>query len=223
MKKILLAGNSVTANIIAGYLRSDLRYEIKACVVDDEFVSDGGVESLRSLALSHLPAIYPADQISVIMAMGYSDLNRGREKMYNKLREMGYVVETYIHPDAKVYSENPIGEGSVVLPGAVIEPYAKIGADTLVWCNVTVAHHSSVSDHCWIASGSVIAGYSSIGRNTFMGINSTIINKIEVAEFNLIGAGALITKNTKPNTVHLARSAEPLRYSSNDYVKYFGI
>jgi len=33
----------------------------------------------------------------------------------------------------------------------------------------------------------------------------------------------LISRDTKLHSVHIARSAEPLRFSSEDYVKHFGI
>ena len=157
------------------------------------------------------------------MAVGYNNLNRVRESLFLRLKDMGYAIETYIHPDACVYSRNPLGEGCVVLPMAVIEPYARVGANTIVWCNVTLAHHSQVDENCWIAAGTVVAGQARVSRNTFVGVNATIVNNVIVAEYNILGGAALISKNTKPNTVHLARSAEPFRYSSEDYVKFFGI
>jgi carbonic anhydrase/acetyltransferase-like protein (isoleucine patch superfamily) len=54
-------------------------------------------------------------------------------------------------------------------------------------------------------------------------VNATIVNEVTVAELNMIGAGALITKHTKPNSVHLARSAEEWRFSAEEYTKHFGV
>jgi len=222
MKKILLAGNSVAAEIIVGYLRQDARYQVLACVVDDEYVNSGGIEGLPSMGLSQLEVNYPADGVSFMMAMGYNDLNRSREKMFNKLKCMGYTIETYVHPDARVYSEYPLGEGAVICSGAIIEPKAKVGANTLIWAGVVLAHHSIVGDHCWVAANSVISGQAVVERNTFIGVSVTVVNKVTVGEYNIIGAAALITKDTKPGSVHLARSGEPLRYSAEDYIKFFG-
>jgi sugar O-acyltransferase (sialic acid O-acetyltransferase NeuD family) len=157
------------------------------------------------------------------MASGYSNLNKGRESLYARLKDMGLAIETYIHPDARVYTSHPLGEGSIVLPGAVIEPHVRVGVNTMIWCNVTLAHHCEVGDHCWIASGAVISGKAAIGRNTFVGVNATIVNEIAVSDYNIIGASALISKNTKPGGVYLARSGEEFRYSSEDYVRYFGV
>jgi len=223
MKKILLAGNAVTSEILCSYLRQDMRYQIVGVTVDDEFVAQSSVSDYPTVGLSEVLGVFSPETHSVIMAMGYNDLNRSRENMFARLKALGYAVETYTHPDAQVYTDKPIGEGSVVLPGAVIEPHARVGVNTMVWSNVTLAHHSTVEDHCWIAAGAVVSGQAKVLRNTFLGVNSTIVNAVTVEEFNIVGAGAMISRDTKPHSVHLARSAEPFRYSSEDYVKYFGI
>ena len=223
MKKILLAGNSTTAEILIGYLSDDDRYDVVGLTVDDKFVDSGTIEGLRNSPFSTLETEYRPDQCSVIMAMGYDDLNQSRESMFSRLKEKGFLIETYIHPDARIYTQYPLGEGSVILPSSVIEPHVKLGQNTMVWCNATLAHHSDVRNHCWIASGVVISGKAVVCRNSFVGVNATVVNDVVVGEYNVIGGGALITKSTKPSTVHLARSGEELRFSSQDYVKHFGV
>lgn len=223
MTRLVLAGNAVTAEILLSYLKDDSRYEVAGLVVDDEYVARATVTSLPTTPLSQAKDRFPPENCRILMAVGYDDLNRVRESLYRRLKEMGYRMETYVHPHALVHTAVPLGEGSIVLPGAVVEPQAAIGANTMVWCNVTVAHHSKVGDNCWVAAGTVIAGQASVGRNSFVGVNATIVNKVSVGDHNIIGAGALVSRDTKPSTVHLARSAEPFRYSAEDYVKHFGI
>ena len=223
MKQAVLAGNSVTANILNDYLAGDERYQIRGTTVDDAFADKGGVAGLETVALSRLADLLTAQHGVVIMAMGYDDINRSRESMFQRLQRMGYRIETYVHPDAGIYTDSPLGEGCVVLPGAVIEPGAQLGANSVVWSNVTLAHHCSVSENCWIASGAVISGHARIQRNTFVGVNATVVNEVEIGEYNIIGGGALITRSTNASSVHLARSGEEHRFSSQDYVKYAGL
>jgi sugar O-acyltransferase (sialic acid O-acetyltransferase NeuD family) len=223
MKKIILAGNAITADILNGYIAQDNRYQVIGLTVDDAFLQGGGIQGIESIPLSHLREIYDPQDCAIIMAMGYNDINRSRESMFQRLKEMGFRIETYVHPDAKIYTQLPLGEGCVILPSAVLEPHVRLGANSIVWANVTIAHHSSIAENCWLASGAVISGHAQIERNVFIGVNATIVNKVAVGEYCIIGAGALITKNTKGSSVHLARSGEELRYSSQDYVKYFGI
>ncbi len=223
MSRIILAGNAITAEILYSYLLGDSRYEVLGLTVDDEFVAQGSVEGLTAVGLSQVRETFPPQTCRVMMAAGYSNLNKVRESLFLRLKEMGYTVETYVHPDANVYSRHPLGEGCVVLPSAVIEPHARVGANTMIWCNVTLAHHSLVEENCWIAAGTVISGKAKVLRNSFVGVNATVVNEMTVGEYNIVGASAMISKDTKPHTVHLARSAEPFRCSSEDYVKYFGV
>jgi len=222
-QRIVLAGNAITAQILQSYLASDRRYEVVGLTVDDEFVANGGVGGLEAIPMSRLAEAVAPDSCRVVMAIGYNDLNRVRESVFGRLKAMGFAIETYVHPEARIHTEVPLGEGCVVLPGAVIEPHAGVGANTMVWTNVTLAHHSRVAEHCWIAAGTVVSGQAKVLRNTFVGVNATIVNDVTVGEYNVVGAAALITKDTKPRSVHLARSAEPFRYSSDEYVKYFGV
>ncbi|PKO60595.1 MAG: hypothetical protein CVU24_12295 [Betaproteobacteria bacterium HGW-Betaproteobacteria-18] len=222
-QQIILAGNAITADILYAYLRNDARYEVLGLTVDDDFLSQGGVDGLTAVGLSHVSEVFSPQRCRVIMAAGYNDLNRVRESLFTRLKGMGYEIETYVHPDARVYTTTPLGEGSIVLPAAVIEPHACVGANTMVWCNVTLAHHSSVAENCWIAAGTVISGQAKVLRNSFVGVNATVVNDVTVGEYNIVGANALISRCTKSHAVNLARSAEPFRYSSEDYVKYFGI
>lgn len=223
MKNVILAGNGITAEILSVYLLRDPRYKICGLVVGEEFVTLGGISNYPTVGLSEVVKNFPPDAFRVIMAMGYNDLNRSREVMFNTLKEMGYVLESFIHPDANVYTEIPLGEGCVILPGAVIDPHVKLGVNTMVWSNVTAAHHSQVGAHCWLATGSVVSGKAKILENTFLGVNSTVVNEVTVGAFNIVGAAALITRDTKPHSVYLARSGEAVRYSSEEYVRYFSI
>jgi sugar O-acyltransferase (sialic acid O-acetyltransferase NeuD family) len=222
-RKIILAGNAITAQILNTYLASDARYEVAGLTVDDAYVASGRVEGLEAVQISKVQQAFPPTSFRVLMAIGYDDLNRVRESVFTRLKGMGYTIETYVHPEARVHTRNALGEGCVVLPGAVVEPYATVGANAMIWANVTLAHHCSVGEHCWIAAGTVISGQAKVQRNTFVGVNATIVNDVSVGEFNVVGAAALISKDTKPNTVHLSRSAEPFRYSADEYVKFFKV
>ncbi|MGF1765966.1 acetyltransferase [Enterovibrio makurazakiensis] len=223
MKSIVLAGNGTTAEILYEYVKQDSRYNVVAVIADDEYVKDQNFLDVPCLKLSALECHYHNSDVAVVIAMGYDDLNRSRQSMFDRIKHIGYKIETYIHPDAKVYTSNQIGEGSVVLPGAVLEPYSKLGKNSMIWCNSTVAHHADIGDHCWLASGCVISGSAVVGDNTFIGVNSTIVNEVEVGKLNLVGAGALISKCTKANTVHLSRSGEQFRFSAEEYIKFFGV
>jgi FlaA1/EpsC-like NDP-sugar epimerase len=82
MTSVILAGNGISANILYAYLSRDTRYKVLGVTADDEHLAKGGVEELVVVGLSRLRETFPPHVCRVIMAVGYSDLNRGRESMF---------------------------------------------------------------------------------------------------------------------------------------------
>lgn len=222
-KKIILLGNSITAEIIYHYLLNDDRYEIVGVTIEDEFFDKPHFCDLNIYSLNNLELEFSPQEFNIIMAIGYHDINRTRERLFQAVKSKGYSIETYIHPDAKVYTHYPIGEGSLIMPFAVIEPFVCIGRNSVVWSNSTIAHHSIIGENCWLGTGAVVAGKTTLENNVFLGVSTTLVDEIIVGHHAIIGAGSLITKNINPYTVMLSRTAEVLRYNSNDYVKYIGV
>ena len=223
MQNIILAGNAITANILYKYIDIDTRYKIIGFTVDDDYVTTQAPNNLPCIGLSNIKENFNPQDVKIIMAIGYTKLNTIREKIYLKLKSLGYTIETYVHPNATILTTYPIGEGSVIMAGSLIEPDAKVGSNCFLWGNTVIAHNAIVNDNCWIAAGAVISGMAKIGSNSFIGVNATISNKVEVGSFNIIGGSAFISKNTKNNAVYLARSAELFRCSATEYDEYFGI
>jgi len=220
---LVLIGNSITAEIFYAYLRKDPRYRVVATAVHREFLAATRVPQVPGIALEDLARRVDPASTHVLLAAGHRNLNQIRERLYEGVRGMGFTVSTYLHPEANYHAEEAPGEGRVVLARAMVEPGARIGKNTVIWANAVVAHHARVGDHCWIASGAVLSGEAGIGARSFVGVNATVVNRVQVGELNFVGAGALITRCTKPNTVHLARSAETLRYAADEYERHFGL
>jgi len=169
--------------------------------------------------LEKLAETYPPGDFTVLIAVGYGDLNRNREKIFGRLKAAGYSIETYIHPEAKVYSPH-IGEGAVIMPNAFIDVHARIGENTVVWGNSSVAHHAKIGANCWLATGGVISGGAEIGNNTFVGVSATVVNDVRVGSHNIIGAGSLVVRHTPDFKVYISRQTEEFRLGAEDYLRF---
>jgi acetyltransferase-like isoleucine patch superfamily enzyme len=222
-KQVLLFGNSITAEILIDYISQDERYEICGLVVEDEFVDKTTFSDYEIFSFNQVELKFSPQNYKIIMAVGYHDLNKTRERLFKLLKTKGFYIEPYTHPEAKIYSQFEIGEGSLIMPSAIIEPYVRIAPNSVIWSNVSIAHHSIISENTWIATGAVIAGQVKINKNVFVGVNATIVDKINVGAYSMIGAGALITKDVPAESVMFSRAAEKIRFSSNEYIQYFGM
>ncbi len=219
MRKTVLIGNAISAELLYEYLRHDGRYQIEAFSVDAQFIKEGSLFERPVVGLANLKEQYPPGDYGVLMGIGYGDLNRTRERIFTRLKAMGYAIETYIHPDAKVYSPL-IGEGSIILPNTFIDVHVQIGANTVVWGNCSVAHHAKVGPNCWLASGCVLSAGVEIGANSFIGVSATVVNNVRVGSHNIIGACSLVVKNTGDFKVYISRQTEEFRLGSEDYLRF---
>ncbi len=219
MKKIVLIGNAASAELMYAYLKSDTRYEVLAFSVHREYIKEPMLFGKPVVALESLAESFSSSEVSLLMAVGYGDLNRNRQKLYETVKGIGYTIETYIHPDAKVYTES-VGEGSIIMPNAFVDVFCEIGVNAVIWGNCSVAHHAKVGNHCWLATGCVISGSAELGDNSFVGVGVTIVNQVKVGSHNIIGAGSLIFKDTGNYEVYISRQTEKFRLNAEDYLKF---
>jgi sugar O-acyltransferase (sialic acid O-acetyltransferase NeuD family) len=216
-KNVLIIGNSTTAEVLLSYILKDYNYNVLACVVDDGYENYGKIKNIPTYNLSKAFQEFNTHSVTCIMAMGYDNNNFYRENLFYKLKNQGFIFETWIHADAKIYTDHIIGEGSLIFPMSIIEPKAIIGKNTVIWSGAIIGHHTVINDHCWLAANVVVAGYSTVKNNCFIGINSTISNGITIDEFNFIGASSFISKDTKKNSVYICKNTEKFRFDSKEY------
>ena len=136
-------------------------------------------------------------EASFVIAIGNAAV---RERL---VREMpGANWYTAIHPRATVSSlDTVLGEGSVVMAGAVINPGSKIGAHCIINTGAVVEHDNRLGDFVHIAVGAKLAGEVSVGSRTWIGIGAVVRNQCSVCADCMIGAGAVVVRNlTEPGT-----------------------
>ena len=119
--------------------------------------------------------------------------NRVRKIINDKYPNLKWY--TAIHPNAVIANEVEIGEGTVVMASAVINPGTKIGRHCIINTSSSIDHDNVLEDYVHISPGSHLAGTVKVGTGTWICAGATIINNIDIAKENIIGAGAVVTKD----------------------------
>ncbi len=221
MQSVIIIGNSSMSEVLYTLIKNDKRYKVECFAVDSKFITANTFLGLRVIDISEISKKYVKSKVKLLIGIGYKNINRNREDVFNRLLSLGFNIETYIHKDASVHTDK-IGVGSIILPGAVIDPGCEIGSNTIIWSNVICAHHSIIGNNCWVAAGTILSGESTIRKNTFLGVGSIILNKVIVAEYNIIGAGAVIMRNTKDEEVYLTKGGQKIPFNSMEYSRAYG-
>ncbi len=220
MEKILIYGNGKIAKILYSYLSET--YEVVAFTVDDDFMSEKEIMGVKVEKFSSIETIFPPDEVKMIIAVGYVEMNAVRERKYKEAKEKGYHFINYIHSSV-LNKAVSMGENNIVLDNVSIQPFAEIGNSNFIWSNAVVAHGCKIEDNCWITSGVTIAGDSIIKSNCFLGVNATVGHNVTIGKENFIGANTLVSKDTNDSEVYVSRGGEKYRLDSQRFLKFTGV
>ncbi len=114
-----------------------------------------------------------------------------------------------VHPFSCVHESVPVGEGTLVCAGTVIQPEAKIGRHAIVNTSSNVEHHCSIGDYTHLASAH-LAGACNVEEGGFLGARCIILPKLTVGAWATVGAGAVVTKPVVSGDVVVGVPARPM-------------
>lgn len=154
----------------------------------------------------------------IILAIGDNSV---REQLAKSLPAVHF--PRIIDPTAVVSKGVKIGVGTVVMPGAVLEPFAHIGRHCIVNNHAVVGHNVSVGDFCHVGGGAIVSGQCTVGRGTLIGINACIIQNLHIGQYCRIGAGAVVLKNLPDNTTALGNPARIITNFSKNHQSVSGV
>ena len=106
---------------------------------------------------------------------------------------------TLIHPSSYVSSDVEIGEGTVIMAGAIIQPGAKIGRHCIINTGACVDHDCIIEDFVHIGPNSALAGGVTVGEGTFVGIGSSVVPYVKIGKWSTIGAGSAVVNDIPDN------------------------
>ncbi|WP_337388226.1 DapH/DapD/GlmU-related protein, partial [Sutterella wadsworthensis] len=102
-----------------------------------------------------------------------------------------------------------IGDGAVVMMGAIINIGAVIGEGTMIDMGVVMGGRATVGRRCHIGAGTVLAGVVEpasaqpviIDDNVFIGANAVVIEGIHVGEGAVVAAGSVVIEDVPAGAV----------------------
>jgi sugar O-acyltransferase (sialic acid O-acetyltransferase NeuD family) len=139
--------------------------------------------------------------------------NKIRNDLANKLRTLGAIVPTLIHPSAVVSKYAKTEDSVIIHANAVVQAGALIEMDTVVSYNASVSHTSKIGKACYIAFGACIGAYVAIKNFVLIGQSASIVSgKVNYIGSNaIVGAGSVVIKNVEAETIVAGNPAKVLK------------
>lgn len=220
MKKMVIFGTGSLARLAYIHFSNESQYEVAAFTVNEEYLDEKQIFDLDVVLYEQIEQTHPPEAFSMFVAIGYKKANKARAKIYNDCKAKGYELVSCLSTKVNQTEYIKTGDNCLIMPNVIIQPFAEIGNDVIIWGGSFIGHESRIGDHAYIAPAAVIAGSVDIGPYCFVGVNATIKDGLTIASECVIGAGAVILRDTERGRVYRGRRAEMLPHSSSE-VEYF--
>jgi sugar O-acyltransferase (sialic acid O-acetyltransferase NeuD family) len=148
---------------------------------------------------SDLPTLAKIYQYALI-GIGQIQTPEHRMRLYQQATKLGFQLPIIIAPTAYVSRHATVGEGTVVLHGAIVNAGASIGINCIINSRALLEHDARVEDHCHISTGAILNGDVSVGSGSFIGSGSVIKQGIAIGKGCLVGMGLSVRHNLSTNT-----------------------
>lgn len=218
-KKLVIFGTGDVAQLAHYYFSEDTDYEVVSFSVDREYFFEPEFCGLPVVKAEDVVKLFPPAQYDFFIALAYGKQNALRKEKYLAAKELGYKCASYVSSWATVLNKGRIGENCFIFENNVIQPFAEIGNNVVLWSGNHIGHHSLIKDHAFIASHVVVSGHVTIGEQTFIGVNATLRDNITIGDRCVIGAGTLLLSDADDDVLFKGEATQSVDISNRSYIK----
>ena len=199
MEKIVILGKGGHASSLVDILEREKKYEIAGYVVNDEQQGRNREKYPVIGKDENLEQIFQCGIRNVAIGIGYLGKSNIREKLWTRLKEIGFFFPVICDPSAILAQNVCIEEGCFIGKGTIINANVSIGRMCIINTGAIVEHDCHVSDFSHVSVGSVLCGNVQVGKAAFIGANATVIQGKVIGSRCIIGAGMTVQKNMEDN------------------------
>jgi sugar O-acyltransferase (sialic acid O-acetyltransferase NeuD family) len=135
-----------------------------------------------------------------LITIGQIQTDAHRIRLYQHAIQLGFQLPIIIAPTSLVSRHATIGEGSIVLHGAIVNAGASVGKNCIINTRALIEHDATVEDHCHISTGSILNGDVTVGAGSFIGSGSVIKEGVTIGKGCLVGMGLTVRHKLSDNS-----------------------
>jgi acetyltransferase EpsM len=203
--KLYLFGASGHSKVIIDILKSN--NEIVDAILDDNPKSKSlfGIQVLKSKSFDMLSSQ------KLIVSIGD---NLSRKRVVKRLNNTYF--HKAIHSKAVVSSFSAIGDGTVVMAGAILNPATSIGKHCIINTGAIIEHDCVIKDYVHVSPNVALAGAVTIHEGAHVGIGACVIHGVSIGKWSVIGAGAVIIEDVPDFAVVVGNPGKVIKYKINE-------
>ena len=138
---------------------------------------------------------YPPSEVQLINGIGGHPGDDLRQKIYEKWVAKGYTFASVVHPKAILTDHVELQAGVQVMAGAVLQPGAKIGENSLINTSASIDHDVVLDKHVIVSPGAVLCGAVKVASASYIGAAVVIAPNVQLGEKVIVGCGASVVRS----------------------------
>src|SRR3990172_7312079 len=165
--KIVILGGGGHAKVLIDLMHTQDDYEV-AGILDSGLEKSSKVLGVPILGGDELLIeLFKTGVKMACIGVGSVKDNSIRKRLYEKAKQIGFLIPPVSHLHAWISKETKLGEGAQIMAGVVIQPNTLVGENTIVNTSATVDHDCIIGRDVHICPGVIVSGGVSIGDNAF--------------------------------------------------------
>lgn len=137
-----------------------------------------------------------------------------RENVTNKLKQLGGIVPTLIHPTAIISKYAKISEEGVVIgANCIVQADSVVKPNAVLRDMALVCHQTIIGNYCFVGPKALVGAHIEVKDFAFIGQDALLVSgKVDTMGANsLLGAGAVLTKELPANVVAVGNPARVIK------------
>lgn len=193
MNDLVILGAGGHARVLLSALQLS-GYKVVGCLAEDvpdahwprevEYLGPDSV--LRSLE---------PERIKLVNGIGGIGNNDKRQRVFERAKAVGFDFHTVVHPRALLADDVRLGEGVVVMMGAILQVGCVVGPNATVNTGAIIDHDCRIGAHAHIAPGVCLSGAVHVGDGAHIGTGAAVIQGIRIGVNALVAAGCVVVRD----------------------------
>lgn len=190
-EKILLLGGGGHCKSVIDVIEQQDKYKIMG-IIDLREKLGQKVLGYEIIATDNDLPLLIKDCKNILITLGQIGTGEKRKELFKKCKTLGFNFPVIISPYAYVSKYSYIGEGTVIMHGAIVNASVRIGKNCIINTKAIIEHDAVIEDYCHISTGAIINGGVIVKEGSFIGSNATIKEYTTVLKNSFVKAGSLV-------------------------------
>jgi len=212
MKKIIIFGTGLNSRVVLNEIENLKEYK---CIgfIDDIFKKQ--LFSLSNKKTSYLGKI--SDLNKYFDNNTYGIISWGDNFKRKTIVKNVYSISkkfkwaSIVSKKSIISKKVNIGEGTLIMPGTVINFNSNIGKHCIINTNSTIEHDNRFDDYSACGPGVTTSGNVTVGELSYLGVGSSIMHGVVILKNTVIGGQSYVNKDCASDSVYYGVPAKKIR------------